>query len=152
MRLPCAISVLSASYKDARKEALKVYKKHAICDDDSTEASGGSEGEQAVIKQCKGILEVTKINNEQACTFACTQLLNQYHSEIMSSLASGDHQSSDNKEQVFANMDQVEAALHQIELSFEREGPEGEDLLRHLIFEKFRSQIAFETATHFVRN
>ena len=37
--------------------------------------------------ECKKIYELVKIKNDETCTAACTEFLNQYHSEIMMSLA-----------------------------------------------------------------
>ena len=47
-----------------------------------------AQGEQALKQDCKQIYEQMKVNNDEKCAFACTQFLNQYHSEIMASLTS----------------------------------------------------------------
>ena len=127
MALPCPTPDLQNDYKNAKKEALKVYRQRAI--------DSESKGENSVNLECKKIYDMVKIRNDEICTAACTDFLNQYHSEIMMSLnAQGSADSP-----IFTTLDQVEAALLQIEQTFEQGGPSGDQNKRQLIYEKFRS-------------
>ena len=110
-------------------------------------------------QECKQIFEQVKMNNDETCTMECTRFLNQYHSEIMASLSnnciSEDQQTEangENRRPVFKDINQVESALHQIEQTFEQSGPAGDQSMRKLIYEKFRSQIAFESGLHFIQS
>ena len=93
MALPCSTPDLQNDYKNAKKEALKVYRQRAI--------ESESKGENSVALECRKIYDMVKIRNDEICTAACTDFLNQYHSEIMMSLnAQGSASSS-----VFTTLD-----------------------------------------------
>ena len=108
-----------------------------------------------VKRDCKEFFEQVKVRNDEACALACTELLNQYHAEVMASLSANsisiDESSPATEERpVFASLDSLEEALQQIESAFEQTGPSGDQNVRALLYEKFRSQIAFEAGNHFV--
>ena len=83
MVLPCSLFDLECDYKDAKREAIKVYLQGAISDEKLIK-----QGEDKVRRECKEIYEQIKVKNDETCAVACTQFLNQFHGEIMSSLTS----------------------------------------------------------------
>ena len=65
--LPCSLFDLECDYKDAKREAIKVYLSGAINDGKSA-----SEGEERVRRECKEIYEQIKVKNDESCATACT--------------------------------------------------------------------------------
>ena len=51
---------------------------------------------------------------------------------------------------VIGDLNQVEAMLHEIEQTFNQDGPQGDHNMRNLIYEKFRSQVGFELGHFFI--
>ena len=74
------------------------------------------------------------------CQRECTKLLQKSQRELSAALSSGH----------FADLFQFEKALVEIETEFIQNGPAGELATRNLMYEKFRSQVAFEAGLHFI--
>ena len=68
--LPCSLFDLECDYKEAKRDAMKLYKLRSM------EGNECTEGEQALRRECKELFEQIKIRNDEACTFACTGFLN----------------------------------------------------------------------------
>ena len=63
---------------------------------------------------------------------------------------SSQSQTDDDAKADFGDLGSIEISLAQLEQTFEKSGPSGEQNIRSLIYEKFRSQIAFESGQHFI--
>ena len=117
LALPCSLFDLECDYKDAKREAIKVYKLGAI-----NEGNSAAQGEETFKRECKEIFEQIKVTNDETCAFSCTQFLNRYHGEIMASLASdsiAEDASESASQPIFNDLNQIEQALRQIEQNFE---------------------------------
>ena len=70
LNLPCSLFDLECDYKDAKREALRVYRERSMA------GTTCEEGEDNIRRECKEIYEQVKLRNNEACTAACTQFLN----------------------------------------------------------------------------
>ena len=82
LEIPCALLDLESDYREAKREALQLYRERAIFGDDTAK-----KGEQIVKNECRDIYAQVKAKNDETCALACTEFLNPFHEEVMKSLA-----------------------------------------------------------------